>query len=68
LTTTGAAPGWPGRPTQPEHPARLLSACPRLVFEGRKTADEGLDAAVVRGNAILRAFRVMHGAAGQCEI
>jgi sn-glycerol 3-phosphate transport system substrate-binding protein len=39
-----------------------------LVFEGRKTADEGLDAAVVRGNAILRAFRVINGAAGQGEI
>ena len=39
-----------------------------LVFAGQKTADEGLDAAVVRGNAILRAFRVVNGAAGQGEI
>ena len=39
-----------------------------LIFAGQKTADEGLDAAVVRGNAILRAFRVINGAAGQGEI
>ena len=39
-----------------------------LVFAGQKTADEGLDAAVVRSNAILRAFRVINGAAGQGEI
>ena len=38
------------------------------IFNGKKTAHEGLDAAVIRGNAILRQFSVTHGAAGQGEI
>jgi sn-glycerol 3-phosphate transport system substrate-binding protein len=38
------------------------------IFTGRKTAKEGLDAAVIRGNAILRQFGVTHGAAAQGEI
>ncbi len=38
------------------------------IFSGKKTVKEGLDAAVLRGNAILRHFGVTHGAAGQGEI
>jgi sn-glycerol 3-phosphate transport system substrate-binding protein len=38
------------------------------IFTGKKTVKEGLDAAVVRGNAILRQFGVTHGAAAQGEI
>jgi sn-glycerol 3-phosphate transport system substrate-binding protein len=38
------------------------------IFRGTKTVKEGLDAAVVRGNAILREFAVTHGAAAQGEI
>ena len=38
------------------------------IFSGKKTVKEGLDAAVVRGNAILRQFWVTHGAARQGEI
>lgn len=38
------------------------------IFTGKKTVKEGLDAAVMRGNAILRQFRVTHGASPQGEI
>ncbi len=38
------------------------------ILAGKKTTREGLDAAVLRGNAILRQFGVTHGAAGQGEI
>ncbi len=38
------------------------------IFNGNKTVKEGLDAAVIRGNAILREFSVIHGAAPQGEI
>jgi hypothetical protein len=38
------------------------------IFAGKKTVKEGLDAAVLRGNAILRQFGITHGAAGQGEI
>jgi len=38
------------------------------IFTGKKTVQEGLDAAVARGNAILRQFGVTHGAAAQGEI
>jgi hypothetical protein len=38
------------------------------IFSGRKTVKEGLDVAVLRGNAILREFAVNHGAAPQGEI
>ncbi len=38
------------------------------IFTGKKTVKEGLDAAVGRGNAILRQFGVTHGAAAQGEI
>ena len=38
------------------------------IFAGKKSVKEGLDAAVARGNAILRQFRVTHGAAAQGEI
>ena len=38
------------------------------IFTGRKTVKEGLDAAVLRGNAILREFSVNNGAASQGEI
>lgn len=38
------------------------------VYEGRKSVDEGLDAAVRRGNAIVREFSITHGAAHQGEI
>ena len=38
------------------------------IFNGRKTVKEGLDHAVIRGNAILREFYVIHGAAPQGEI
>ena len=38
------------------------------ILAGKKTVQEGLDAAVLRGNAILRQFSVTHGAAGQGEI
>jgi sn-glycerol 3-phosphate transport system substrate-binding protein len=38
------------------------------ILSGKKTVKEGLDAAVLRGNAILRQFGVTHGAAGQGEI
>jgi sn-glycerol 3-phosphate transport system substrate-binding protein len=38
------------------------------IFTGRKTVKEGLDAAVHRGNAILRQFRVTHEAAASGEI
>ena len=41
---------------------------PETIFDGKKTVKERLDAAVARGNAILRQFRVTHGAAGQGEI
>ncbi len=38
------------------------------ILAGKKSAKEGLDAAVLRGNAILRQFGVTHDAAGQGEI
>jgi sn-glycerol 3-phosphate transport system substrate-binding protein len=38
------------------------------IFTGKKMVKEGLDAAVLRGNAILREFSVSHGAAPQGEI
>ncbi len=38
------------------------------IFTGKKTVKEGLDAAVARGNAILRQFGVTHGAAASGEI
>jgi sn-glycerol 3-phosphate transport system substrate-binding protein len=38
------------------------------IFTGKKTVKEGLDAAVSRGNAILRQYEVSHGAAGNGEI
>ncbi|MFZ4478256.1 MAG: sn-glycerol-3-phosphate ABC transporter substrate-binding protein UgpB [Rhodoferax sp.] len=38
------------------------------IFAGKKSVKDGLDAAVLRGNAILRQFGVTHGAAGQGEI
>jgi sn-glycerol 3-phosphate transport system substrate-binding protein len=38
------------------------------VFKGKKTVTEGLDAAVLRGNAILREFHVTHGVVPQGEI
>ena len=38
------------------------------IFTGKKTVKEGLDAAVGRGNAILRQFGVSHGAAASGEI
>jgi len=38
------------------------------IFAGKKTVKAGLDAAVTRGNAILRQFRVTHGAAASGEI
>jgi sn-glycerol 3-phosphate transport system substrate-binding protein len=38
------------------------------IYDGKKSVKEGLDAAVLRGNAILREFSVNHGAAPQGEI
>jgi sn-glycerol 3-phosphate transport system substrate-binding protein len=38
------------------------------IFTGKRTVKEGLDAAVNRGNAILRQFSVSHGAAPSGEI
>jgi sn-glycerol 3-phosphate transport system substrate-binding protein len=38
------------------------------IYAGKKTVKEGLDAAVLRGNAILREFSVNNGAAPQGEI
>jgi sn-glycerol 3-phosphate transport system substrate-binding protein len=38
------------------------------IFTGKKTVKEGLDAAVTRGNAILRQFGVTHSAAASGEI
>ena len=38
------------------------------ILDGKKTVKEGLDAAVSRGNAILRQFSVTHGAAASGEI
>ena len=38
------------------------------IFTGKRTVKEGLDAAVNRGNAILRQFSVSHGAAASGEI
>jgi sn-glycerol 3-phosphate transport system substrate-binding protein len=38
------------------------------IFTGKKTVKEGLDAAVARGNPILRQFGVTHGAAPSGEI
>jgi sn-glycerol 3-phosphate transport system substrate-binding protein len=38
------------------------------IFTGQKTVKQGLDAAVGRGNAILRQFGVTHGAAPSGEI
>jgi len=38
------------------------------VVEGRKSVEAGLDAAKLTGNALLRVFRVINGAAGQGEI
>jgi sn-glycerol 3-phosphate transport system substrate-binding protein len=38
------------------------------IFKGKKTVKDGLDAAVLRGNAIIRQFYVTHAAAPQGEI
>ena len=38
------------------------------IFAGTKTVQEGLDAAVSRGNAILRQYGVSHSAAASGEI
>jgi sn-glycerol 3-phosphate transport system substrate-binding protein len=38
------------------------------IFKGKKTVKEGLDAAVLRGNAIIREFYLIHAAAPQGEI
>lgn len=38
------------------------------IFAGKKTVKEGLDAAVARGNAVLRRFGVTHAAAAQGEL
>jgi sn-glycerol 3-phosphate transport system substrate-binding protein len=38
------------------------------IFTGKKTVKQGLDAAVSRGNAILRQFGVRHGAAASGEL
>lgn len=38
------------------------------VYEGKKSVSDGLDAAVRRGNAILREFSITHGASHQGEI
>ena len=38
------------------------------IFTGKRTVKEGLDAAVNRGNAILRQFSVTHGTAASGEI
>ena len=38
------------------------------IYNSKKTVNEGLNAAVLRGNAILREFSVSHGAAPQGEI
>ncbi len=38
------------------------------IFTGKKSVEEGLDAAVYRGNAILRQFRLTHGASASGEI
>ena len=38
------------------------------IFAGKVTVERGLDAAVIRGDAILRQFAVTHGAASQGEI
>jgi sn-glycerol 3-phosphate transport system substrate-binding protein len=38
------------------------------ILTGKKTVKEGLDAAVIRGNAILRQFAVTHGAPASGEI
>lgn len=38
------------------------------ILTGKKTVKEGLEAAVTRGNAILRRFRITHSAAAQGEI
>jgi sn-glycerol 3-phosphate transport system substrate-binding protein len=38
------------------------------ILAGKKTVKEGLDAAVARGNAILRQFSVTHGAAASGEM
>jgi sn-glycerol 3-phosphate transport system substrate-binding protein len=38
------------------------------IFTGKKTEKEGLDAAVLRGNAILREFSDVPGTAPQGEI
>jgi sn-glycerol 3-phosphate transport system substrate-binding protein len=38
------------------------------IFNGKKTVKQGLDAAVSRGNAILRQFGVSHGAAASGEL
>jgi len=38
------------------------------IFTGKRTVKEGLDAAVGRGNAILRQYEVSHAAAGNGEI
>jgi sn-glycerol 3-phosphate transport system substrate-binding protein len=38
------------------------------IVEGKKSVEEGLDAVALKGNALLRAFRVINGAASQGEI
>jgi sn-glycerol 3-phosphate transport system substrate-binding protein len=38
------------------------------IFSGKKTVKQGLDAAVIRGNAILREFSIINGASPQGEI
>jgi hypothetical protein len=38
------------------------------IFNGSTTVKEGLDHAVIRSNATLREFSVIHGAAPQGEI
>lgn len=38
------------------------------IYEGKMTISEGLDAAILRGNAILRRISITHGASHPGEI
>jgi len=59
-------------PTEPPCPSprksQLLNARPTPNLAGKKTVKEGLDAAVIRGNVILRQFAVTYAAPASGEI
>jgi sn-glycerol 3-phosphate transport system substrate-binding protein len=66
-----AKPTWKSRGLRLGNYAQIREAIEQElvnIFNGKMTVKEGLDAAVLRGNAILREFKVINGAAPQGEI